>query len=188
MESNKDKPVFVLQSSTNIDRLVSIYRASKRSSRIFYMDNFQTSIGNAIGGKIPRPDEFRDVFAFVARYDEGNRYDCMRNVKQKKRLNQIGEGPNFTMLIRQSMADCLNIINNYLDLKDAILIKSLWEGYMQDPSMAEFLVRVKELGMKIITLHTSGHASMEDIENLKRKVNPDEIFVVHTNMVKEMKK
>lgn len=59
---------------------------------------------------------------------------------------------------------------------------------MQDPSMAEFLVRVKELGMKIITLHTSGHASMEDIENLKRKVNPDEIFVVHTNMVKEMKK
>lgn len=185
MESNKDKPVFVLQSSTNIDRLVSIYRASKRSSRIFYMDNFQTSIVNAIGGKIPRPDEFRDVFAFVARYDEGNRYDCMRNVKQKKRLNQIGEGPNFTMLIRQSMADCLKIINNYLDLKDAILIYSLWEGYMQDPSMAEFLVRVKELGMKIITLHTSGHASMEDIENLKRKVNPDEIVVVHTRKICE---
>ena len=37
MQSN-DTPVFILQSSTNIDRLVSMYRATKRSKRIFVMD------------------------------------------------------------------------------------------------------------------------------------------------------
>ena len=31
----KDRPVFVLQSATNIDRLVGMYRAAKRSGRIF---------------------------------------------------------------------------------------------------------------------------------------------------------
>lgn len=54
MKANDD-PVFVLQSGTNIDRLVSVYRASKRSGRILYMDNYVSLIASAAGGKIPRP-------------------------------------------------------------------------------------------------------------------------------------
>ncbi|MGN1104990.1 MAG: MBL fold metallo-hydrolase RNA specificity domain-containing protein [Candidatus Coproplasma sp.] len=36
------------------------------------------------------------------------------------------------------------------------------------------------LGVKEITLHTSGHASAEDIEVLKQTVNPKSTVFVHT--------
>ena len=48
-------PVFVLQSSMNIDRIVTMYRAAKRSYRIFLQDLYMSEITSVIGGSIPNP-------------------------------------------------------------------------------------------------------------------------------------
>ena len=47
--------------------------------------------------------------------------------------------------------------------------------------MDEFLAEVKKMGIQIKTLHTSGHATTEDIELLKQTVHADEYISVHTN-------
>ncbi|MGN1104695.1 MAG: hypothetical protein ACI4QI_07475, partial [Candidatus Coproplasma sp.] len=59
----------------NIDRLVSFYRASKLSGRIFYEDNYTAMIAGAAGGKIPRPDVFPDVYSFTPVPQRGRRKD-----------------------------------------------------------------------------------------------------------------
>lgn len=183
MEENKDKPVFILQSSTNIDRIVSFYRASKKTKRVFYMDNYQAQIVEAVGNKIPRPDVFYNVFTFVSSRIQGCRYDYLKNIKQKKRLTQIGQSGKFTMLIRQSMFMSIAKISKSLDLKDSILIYSLWEGYKEEEEMKKFLQKIEKLGIKIVSLHTSGHASPKDIEKLSRRVKSDEFVLVHTNNI-----
>lgn len=182
MASNKDKPVFILQSTTNIDRIVSFYKASTKTGRLFYMDNYQAVIAAAAGDKIPRPDTFRNVYAYTFKKISSYRYEALKTIKQKIRITQIGKDKNFTMLIRQSMLECIKKINDNTPLKDAVLIYSLWEGYKEDDSMKKFLEEILKLGIKIVSLHTSGHACLEDIEKLRRRVNPGEFVLVHTEI------
>ena len=60
----KKGPVFVLGSSMNIDRIVTFYRAAKRSGRVFLEELYMADITSAIGGNIPNP-AFSDVYAFI---------------------------------------------------------------------------------------------------------------------------
>ena len=51
--------------------------------------------------------------------------------------------------------------------------------------MAGFLSTVQSLGMNTVDLHTSGHASTEDIERLKQTICADEYVTVHTSVTTE---
>lgn len=181
MRSNNN-PVFVLQSGTNIDRLVSVYRASKRSGRILYEDNYTALIASAAGGKIPRPDIFNDVVTFTPVPVRGKRKDMFLEFDNKLGLDKIASGTRrFTMTVRPSMLGYMRKLSEKIDLSGATLIYSMWNGYKQNEDMAEFLSAVKSLGMIVVDLHTSGHASAEDIELLKKTVLADEYVTVHTH-------
>ena len=117
-----DKPVFVLQSGTNIDRLVSVYRAAKRSGRILYEDNYAALIATAAGGKIPRPDVFDDVYAFTPRVLHGKRKDMFFEIENKRGLRQIPKNSNFVMLVRPSMLGYVKKLAQSMDLSGAVLI------------------------------------------------------------------
>lgn len=179
MHTNK-KPIFVLQSGTNIDRLVSVYRAAKRSNRILYEDNYAALIASAAGGKIPRPDIFGDLYAFTPRVLRGKRKDMFFEFENKRGLRSISKNENFVMLVRPSMLGYMKKLADRMDLSSAVLIYSMWSGYKQNEDMANFLDTVQSLGMHNIDLHTSGHAAAQDIELLKKTVNADAYVTVHT--------
>lgn len=58
-------PVFVMQAATNLDRLVSFYRAAVRSGRIFLEDLYQAEVASAAGPRIPQPSRFSNVRVFL---------------------------------------------------------------------------------------------------------------------------
>lgn len=58
-------PVFVMQAATNLDRLVSFYRAAVRSGRIFLGDLYQAEVASAAGPRIPQPSRFSNVRVFL---------------------------------------------------------------------------------------------------------------------------
>ena len=177
-----NKQVFILQSATNIDRLVSFYRAAKRCGRIFYEDDYSALIATAIGGKIPRPDVFDDVFAYTPKRLQGKKKDLFFKIENKRGLNKIANGKNFVMLVRSSSINFIKKLNERLNLSGAILIFSMWSGYKAKDNMAQFLSAVSDLGIKIIDLHTGGHATKEGVELLKRIVCADEYIPIHTNI------
>lgn len=98
-----DKPVFILQSGSNIDRLVSVYRAAKRSGRILYEDDYTALIASAAGGSIPRPDVFPDVYAFTPRPLRDKRKDMFFEFENKRGLRAIAHSGKFVMIVRSSM-------------------------------------------------------------------------------------
>ena len=174
-------PVFVLQSGTNIDRLVSFYRASKRSGRILYMDNYVSHIAAAAGGKIPRPDVFDDVIAFTPRRVCGKRKDLFFKINNKRGLKAIANGTRrFTMLGRPTVCNYIKRILTTADIKEATIIYSMWNGYIEQDYLSGFLNEMQSLGVNIIDLHTSGHAKEEDIKLLKQTVNAKQTVCVHT--------
>ena len=176
-----DRPVFILQSASNIDRLVSFYRASKRSGRVFYEDNYTALLASAACGSIPRPDVFKDVIAFTPRPVRGKRKDMFFGFKNKCGMGRIAENSRFVMLVRPSMLGYLKKLSDKTDLSGAVLIYSMWNGYKDKAEMKEFLGGIEKLGMQIRTLHTSGHASQKDIELLKQTVSAENYITVHTD-------
>lgn len=44
----------------------------------------------------------------------------------------------------------------------------------------DFLDFVQSIGMKIVDIHTSGHADCNDLERFLEKINPEHIIPVHT--------
>lgn len=176
-----DKPVFIIQSCTNFDRLVSFYKASRRARRPLYMEYYNVVLANAAGGKIPRPDVFADIFAFTCRPLHGERYQYFKSIGQKAGLFRITANNKFTMIVRSSMFGYIKRLGNAIDLNNAILIYSMWEGYKQNAEMDRFLNNIQSMGIKIVSLHTSGHACAQDIQLLKDRVLADEEVIIHTN-------
>ena len=86
------------------------------------------------------------------------------------------------MLVKDSYT-MRNIFRNKRLLKDASVIYSQWEGYLED---------VKGFwdknGVKIIQVHVSGHAYVEDLVKFAKAVKPRNIIPIHTEKAKDYKR
>ena len=57
-------------------------------------------------------------------------------------------------------------------------IYSMWQGYLErDPKMANF---PSQYGCKWQSIHTSGHAWLEDLQKLTKKIKPVTLVPIHT--------
>ena len=168
-------PVFVLQSSMNIDRIVTMYRAAKRSGRGFLQELYMAEITSAIGGSIPNPS-FSDVFAFIT---NPSRYEMLSEHKNRVGKEAISK-MDFVMCVRTSMMNYMKSLSEKMSFENGLLVYSFWSGYRETEAMKDFLTECEALGLKIVTLHTSGHADSAAIDKLIEKTNPGVIIPVHT--------
>lgn len=137
-------PIFVLQSSMNIDRLVTMYRTAKRTNRIFLQDLYLASITTAIGGSIPNPS-FNDVYVFRTTYERHTQH-----LTYPRRIGIKGISKQyFVMCVRTSMLRYLKSLSKQMPFQDGLLIYSLWEGYKETLVMQTFLNECKALGLKL---------------------------------------
>ena len=167
-------PVFVLQSSANIDRIVTMYRAAKRTGRIFLQELFMAELATAAGSSIPNP-AFDDVYAFITnpkRYEELTKY---------RRIGKDGiTKSRFVMCVRTSMLRYMQSLSEQMPFDGGLLIYSMWSGYRRQPEMDAFLRTCEEMGLRVVELHTSGHADADTICKLIANVHPGEVIPVHT--------
>ena len=184
LEGN-DRPVFVLMAATNIDRIVTFYKIANATKRLFLLDTYAGLITDTIGGNIPNPRTFFNVRIFLT---TPNKYEILENYPQNKiGKNEIAKS-NFIMCIRSSMKQYLEKYPEGFSFEGCTLFYSMWEGYKKQENMKEFLEFMEEKGVKIISLHTSGHADEKDFDKLIKKVEPKIIIPVHTENSEWFKK
>lgn len=175
-------PVFVLQSSMNIDRIVTMYRAAKRSGRIFLEDLYLAEITQSVGGSIPNPLGFDDVSVFMTRaYGKDHfRYSLFDKYGSHKIAKAQLVRRRFVMCVRASMLHYLQSLHDKMSFEGGLLVYSFWSGYKSKPEMRSFLDQCEQMGLRIVTLHTSGHADEAAIRRLIDTVHPTTILPVHT--------
>ncbi len=143
------KYVFVMCSSTNIDRIGLFYHANPRG-RLFVCDNYQKDLLDIVHERYASRSPLYD-FSHVLSYGSN--------------LDPLMEDRGFCMLIRRGPLFS-RLLDRYRGR--SLTIYSMWEGYLeQDEELSSYLAKEN---MKI--LHTSGHAWPEDIAALCREVNP----------------
>ena len=189
------KQVFILQASTNLDRLKSFHDAALNTGKKFILDISTANILKAINSrKFPYLKE-KDVSVwFPSAYSHNNKrfyerkgedfYD--KYIKEyehiKERKKEVhGE---YAMLVKTSMLKDIEIfLQKYRD--NAVLVYSMWTGYKDEKrpnteKTRNFIAGLKKLNIKEEYLHTSGHADPKTIIEVCNIVNPKKTIGIHT--------
>lgn len=168
-------PIFVLQASMNIDRIVTMYRAAKQCHRVFLEELYMAEITTAAGKNIPNPN-FDDVYAFIT---SPRNYNMLTKYKHRAGKSFLSQKP-FVMCIRNSMLRYLKSLAQTMSFENGILIYSFWSVYRETENMKSFLSECEKLGLNIVTLHTSGHADENTLKKLIETVKPKALLPIHT--------
>lgn len=174
---DKYNQVFVLQSSTNIDRTVSMGRAALRNDKKFVLDLFSYYL-NENSTHYFNVDN-KNVFVWKP-YKYNNKPDWFKD----KYLNIETSSnifPDFTMEVKESMLPDIKMLYEKGLLTNACLIYSMWHGYIEkEDKLNKFLEEIKAMGIDVVELHTSGHADLRGMKMVNNKLNPNQTIIIHT--------
>lgn len=184
ISEHEGKPVFVNMAATNLDRLVTMYRAAKRTGRIFLEDVYTASIATAAGEHIPNPS-FSDVRVFLTAQKD---YPLLQSYGRAKVGREQISKKQFVMCVRPSMKSYIEKLSQSLPFESGILFYSMWNGYKENKNTMEFLRLMEDKGVIVHDLHTSGHADADAIHALLERTKPKYIIPVHTENAKWFEK
>lgn len=191
--------VFIEFSSQNIDRIITIFRACKRSGRIFIIDVYTAYILSLIRNEqnsIPQKDW--PEIKVVITPGEINKY---KKIKKHDFLSEIIEIDGHGISAKRFNAEWLrnsvisirpSLFNDYcragLELShEDILIWSLWTGYQDKEYTKNMIDCFKNAKVACVCKHASGHASMDDISEFIKALQPVTLIPVHTNSKESFK-
>lgn len=176
----------VVTSAQNIDRLVTIYRATLRSGRTLVMDAYSADVARATHNPhIPRPDPDWDrVRAYLPRWQalrikQRGEFDRLRDINPYRIFpEQLAADPGrFVLLFHESEGKRLADAGA---LDGASCTWSLWAGYLREGPGQRLRAFLNEHGIPFAQHHTSGHATPGDLRRLATAIGPGRLVPIHT--------
>ena len=174
---DKYDQVFILQSSTNIDRIRGFYKAAKATDKNFIEDLFTSNVTVSLeNASIPNPKTFKDVYTWVPVRYKRKSFGFRKKYLYpflKYRKRRAYENNKYALMVKTSMIEDIEKLYNKNHITNACLVYSMWDGYKEKEEMKVFFDSLRKYGIyDIIDIHTSGHADKETLSllnNLKAK-------------------
>ena len=165
------KYVFVLASSTDIERLAAIHSAANRAERVFV----SCSLMHYSTLEYFRENAKHELFGF-----KFYKYSPSR---ESKKLIAKMQRDGFVMVVGSTHGERVQQIMSHFNSGQTLLIYSSWDGYYKIPEQVEANSAYKnfrELFANVVDIHTSGHADTETIAKVIKTVIPREgIIGIH---------
>jgi len=179
---NNYNQVFIMQSSTNIDRTVSFLKASVKSNKKFVLDLFSYYLNKSVDFKIKV--DYKKIFVWKP-YKYKSKPDWFK-YKYLDIETSSNIFPNFTMEVKESMLPDIKMLYKKGVLKNACLVYSMWDGYIKkEEKLQKFIEELNDMNIEFIALHTSGHADLNAMKKLNEYVSPNKTIIIHTENAKE---
>lgn len=176
--------VLVSYSAQNLDRLVSLFRATKQADRDFVIDLYGASIAKASGNaNIPQAG-FDRLRVFLPpwqqlRVKESGEFHHRDEITPYRIYEEeIAERPE-RFVFTFTMASASRLVKAGA-LDGAGAVWSLWPGYLEEPRGKRYLSFLGEHGIGMIKHHTSGHAAKADLQRLAKEMDPMQLVPIHT--------
>jgi ribonuclease J len=174
-------------SAQNIDRVVTVYRAAKRTGRTLIVDAYAAEVLKATGqDSIPKPVAgWPNLAVFIP---QGQRIQLV-----KKNIASLVDSYRGFRLWPEQLAEyasrsvmlfrgwMMRDLDRAKALLGARVFWSQWDGYLsgQGPGAALKADCVSR-GIPFESIHTSGHASPGDLRRLASAVAPKRLIPIHT--------
>lgn len=171
-------------SGQNIDRLVSVFRACRRSGRKLIVDMYTAHVLRATGNRnIPQAD-WHDIRVFLPyfqkqRIKRTGAFD-VATLYRRHRIypEELAEvASTSVILFRPSM---MRDLDDAGCLDRAKLVYSMWAGYLEREEQRPFLTWLTERGIPLEIVHTSGHAGTGDLRRLREAFPGAVVVPVHS--------
>lgn len=175
---------FVWTSSQNIDRLVTIFRAAKRTGRVLLIDLYSAVVLEATSRNTIPQSYWGNVRLYVPHrqrvfikkqrlFDDLKRHRANRVFPEA--LPSLAD--RAVMLFRP-MATSDRGVQAIVD--GAALTYSMWEGYLKQDSSQRVLRWLASHNIPWSVIHTSGHASVADLTRFAEALAPRALVPIHS--------
>ena len=175
---------FVWTSSQNIDRVVTVFRAAKRTGRLLLIDLYTAVVLEATGRDTIPQSHWEEVKVYVP---QGQRVfikksglfaDLERHSQNRVYPEDLpGLAERAVMLFRPlAMGD--RGVASVLD--GAGFTYSMWDGYLKEASSRRVLDWLDRHGIEWQSIHTSGHAAAADLQRFAAALAPRALVPIHS--------
>ncbi len=172
-------------SSQNIDRVVSIFRACKRTGRKLVIDLYTAEILKATGNKNIPQSYWNELALFVPHHQrifvkENEMFQTLKGHSRNRIFaEKLESAPDkFVVLFRPlHIAD---LKRHSVVLENASYIYSQWNGYWENGNYAKVADFLQEYGIEKKSIHTSGHASPANLKLLVESIKPEKVVPIHS--------
>jgi len=184
--TNAQKLVLISVSVQNLDRLVGMIRAAKRTNRTLVLDFYSAFILYLISNEVRVPtlksDSSMNLFVSKAleRKLKSGKLATLRSQwsESEIRIEDLRSHPErYAMIFQNSMlqSDFEGCLPN-----GTRLIFSRWEGYLRQDSFVELQRTLDLAGGKTDVIHTSGHIYDFDLAQAIETIRPRSLKPIHT--------
>lgn len=188
---------FVISSAQNIDRLISVFRACKRTQKYLVIDVYSAWILEMVrkqSKNIPAIEwEEIKVYDHPSQLEKikAPSFDNFRNrIKPQRVGNSVFSNPSdYVYFVR-----CPNekLIDKLRGKGTINIIYSQWEGYLLEEHKNfctdNLNALKKDSDISFQTIHTSGHATVPDLMKFAKAINSNKIVPIHTAFPEQFKK
>jgi len=171
-------------SAQNIDRVVSIFKACKRTGKKLLIDLYAALILEATGNDHIPKSYWPEVRLFVPQWQrlkiKNNEWFDLLKKHSRNRIfiEKIQEMPSDYVLLFRPLH--INDIEKAGLTKDAAYVYSQWEGYWEKDNYSFLRKWIKKYDIPKISMHTSGHADVDVLKQFAKALNPGKIVPIHT--------
>lgn len=186
---NQKNVSFVISSAQNIDRLISIIRACKKTGKKVVIDVYTAWLLEMLhkqSGNVPTM-EWEEVKVF----DHPGQMERIADksfdeFRAKIKTNRVGTSvfkipSDFIYFVRNPSMKLVNELKKHGKIN---IIYSQWEGYLKAEHKQYFTDNVNALRhddeISYHSIHTSGHATVPDLMKFAKAINSKKIIPIHT--------
>jgi ribonuclease J len=190
---NQENITYIISSSQNIDRIVSAFKACKRSGKTLVIDIYTAWVLEQlkqVSNHIPAM-EWEQVKVYAS-FSHDKRlkehpefFGGFRNriYKYRVQMEELHTNPeNYLFFGKMSH---FRYINWYKEVVPVNVIYSQWLGYLSSTSSDYF--GAKEIAaykhdpqVNFVYAHTSGHATVKDLQKFATALKPKTVVPIHT--------
>jgi len=179
---------FVMAAGSNIDRLVSLYKATAKSGKTLVLDLYSYYLLDRLKEyrkKLP-PHKDDHIKIYYIRNHAQNIADSLgekvlHQYKPKKIEKEEIASRREDVVLRLPVS-AMRRLSNYLlkgrPLNESEFIFSMWPGYLAKND--QFYRFCKEFGLELHKVHVSGHAYLDALKELVEALNPEMLIPIHT--------
>jgi ribonuclease J len=179
-----DGAVVTFGSAQNLDRVVTLYRAAKRSGRALVLDLYGATVAAATRDTIPQPG-FPKLRVYVpnrqrVRVKQSGEFDRVAAIRTLRVFpEELAADPSgFILHVPSSTAG--ELLRAGALTRNGVAVWSMWDGYLAEPSGQRLQQQLAAAGVDLVHLHTSGHASVPDLQRFARALAPHRLVPVHS--------
>ena len=163
----KYKKVFVLCSSTHIDRIAEFYHHRNYRNPLV-SDLYQNIILQYVTETYGKTEYFYRI-PYAYPYS-----------KKNQKLLDLMDKYGFVALVRPNYWSKW-MLDHYYAEKDSAIVYSMWSGYLKEgPAKNEYLCEFLKPYKITAFIHAGGHVLPEEIKEFVDTVNPSHIIPIHT--------